>query len=177
MAALWLMFDAVRRLWSPGLALLMLAMLVVNPGLVQLGGRIMSEAPYLALSCLVLWIPTRTSTDRTWVGVAFCAAAILAALTRSVGITLLAAVFVLWALDRRWRSLGAFSLAASLLVGSWLTWTALAPHEVHGALSYVADAVRGPARSRHALHPRAAAGDDGCRPISPGSFPGNYPCR
>jgi len=144
MAALWLMFDAVRRLWSPGLALLMLAMLVVNPGLVLLGGRIMSEAPYLALSCLVLWIPTRTSTRRTWVGVAFCAATILAALTRSVGITLLAAVFVLWALDRRWRALGAFTLASSILVGSWLTMTALAPHKVHGALSYVADAVRGP---------------------------------
>jgi len=144
-AALCLMFDAVRRLWSPALALLMLAMLVVNPGLVLLGGRIMSEAPYLALSCLVLWIPTRTSTDRTWVGVAFCAAAILAALTRSVGITLLAAVFVLWALDRRWRALGAFALASSILVGSWLTMTALAPHEVHGALSYVADAVRSPA--------------------------------
>ncbi len=143
--ALWLMFDAVRRLWSPTLALLMLAALVVNPSLVHFGGRLMSEAPYLALSCLALWIPTRFEPAQRWAAVALGAAAILAALTRSVGIALLAGVFAYWALRRRWLALGSFSLAAVVFVGSWFVWTALAPHEVFGARSYVADAAAGSA--------------------------------
>ncbi|NNG17964.1 MAG: hypothetical protein HKM89_15920, partial [Gemmatimonadales bacterium] len=142
--AFLLLFDAVRRLWSPGVALLMLVMLVANPGLVQLGGEIMSEAPYLALSAVAIWIPTRQSMDRKWM-VAFGTAAILAALTRSVGITLLVAVFLLWVLERQWRALWIFSVAAGGLVGSWLLWTALAPHELHGGRTYMADVVAGSA--------------------------------
>jgi hypothetical protein len=142
--AFLLFFDAVRRLWSPGLALLMLVMLVANPGLVRLGGELMSEAPYLALSALALWIPTRRPEDRKWM-VAFGTAAILAALTRSVGITLLFAVFLLWIWERQWRALWIFSVAAGVSVGSWLVWTALAPHKVHGGRTYVADVVRGSA--------------------------------
>jgi 4-amino-4-deoxy-L-arabinose transferase-like glycosyltransferase len=142
--AFLLFFDAVRRLWSPGFALLMLMMLVANPGLVRLGGELMSEAQYLALSALALWIPTRQSMDRKWM-VAFGTAAILAALTRSVGITLLFAVFLLWILERRWRALSIFSVAAGGLVGSWLLWTALAPHELHGGRTYMADVVAGSA--------------------------------
>jgi hypothetical protein len=138
LVALLLMFDAVRRLWSPGLALLMLAMVVANPALVRLGGNLMSEASFLALSSLVLWIPTRQPSERKWLA-AFGAAAILAALTRSIGITLLGAVFLYWVWERRWRPLLAFSLAAVSLVGSWLAWTALAPHEVHGGRSYLTD--------------------------------------
>ena len=143
-AALLLMFDAVRRLWSPGLALLMLAMTVANPALIRLGGNLMSDAPYLALSSLVLWIPTRQPLERKWLA-ALGAAAILAALTRSVGITLLGAVFVHWAWERRWHALWIFSVAAGASVGSWLVWTALAPHEVHGGRTYVADVVAGSA--------------------------------
>jgi hypothetical protein len=77
--------------------------------------------------------------------VAFGAAAILAALTRSAGITLLFAVFLFWALKRQWRALWAFSIAAAVSVGSWFVWTALAPHEVTGGRTYVADVVRGSA--------------------------------
>ena len=142
--AFLLFFDAVRRLWSPGLALLMLVMLVANPRLVQLGGSLMSEASYLALSALALWMPTRRSLDRKWM-VAFGTAAILAALTRSAGISLLFAVLLLWIWERQWRALWIFSVAAGVSVGSWLVWTALAPHEVHGGKTYVADVLAGSA--------------------------------
>lgn len=136
--ALLLVFDVVWRRWSPSLALVMLAMVVANPGLVKIGGHIMSEAPYVALSSLALWIPTRHPSERSWVG-ALGAAAILAALTRSVGITLLGAVFIHWAWERRWRALAVFVVAAASLVGSWLAWTAMAPHEAHGGRSYMTD--------------------------------------
>ena len=140
--ALALVFDVVRRLWSPELGLLLLATLVVNPTLVQLGGSVMSEAPYLLLSSVALWASTRPAVDGKWL-FAIGVAAILAALTRSVGITLVAAVVGYWGGQRRWRAVGIFVVAATCLVGSWFAWTAFAPQKLVGR-SYVADAVRGP---------------------------------
>jgi len=65
-------------------------------------------------------------------------AAIAATLTRSIGVTLIAALLVYWAWQRRWRAAVALLLAAAVTVGPWLAWTVLAPDQVPGR-SYVAD--------------------------------------
>jgi hypothetical protein len=56
--------------------------------------------------------------------------AIMAALTRSVGVSVLAAVLVLWLLRRRWVPALVFLLASGLTVGAWLYWTSIAPNQI-----------------------------------------------
>jgi len=78
------------------------------------------------------------------------AAAILGALTRTVGVTLLGAIFFIWVLERRHRRAAIFGLAATVTVGPWLAWSLSRPDPLVGR-SYVADFQAGAA-------PRGGAG-------------------
>lgn len=138
-ATLLFLFLAVRRTFSPALALASLAVLAVNPYLVEFGGSVASEAPYTALSMLALYLLSRPSVGARGMGLA-AAAAIVAALTRSVGATLLIAVALYWLIERRWKALGVFCVAVLLTVGAWTAWTILAPEQFLGK-SYIADAL------------------------------------
>lgn len=136
--ALALTFVATRRVFSTRIALLTLAVLAVNPALIQYAGSISSESMYTALAAATLWALATPSPSRGRVWLAG-AAAILAGLTRSIGATLVLALAVLWLLRREWRTVAWFTAASAILVGGWLLWTALAPEQFVGK-SYVADA-------------------------------------
>jgi len=93
-----------------------------------------------------LWAADRAVGQRdgrargTRAAVAAGGIAIAAALTRSVGVTLIGALGVHWLLRRRYRWVMVFAAAATVTVGAWLAWTVVAPaREVRR--SYVDDAV------------------------------------
>jgi len=65
--------------------------------------------------------------------------AIISAFTRSIGVTLIGAVGISFALDRAWRALSIYAAAAIILLGSWAAFTAVNHEKVVGR-SYVADA-------------------------------------
>lgn len=146
-AALGLAFLALRRLFSPQVALLCLLPLAVNPYLIATAGEIASEAPYLLFSVLALWALAGREVSPRARFVAG-AAALAAALTRSVGATLLVALIAHWLLERRFRAAAGLAAVSTATVGLWLLWTAIAP-EQHPGVSYFADAVfRGAAPDR-----------------------------
>lgn len=140
-AALVMIFDVVRRKWSTGLGLLVLSVMVLNPSIQSAGARILSEALYMNLSVLVLWATAVKPSGTRWLIVAGVAA-IAAALTRSVGITIIAALGIHWLAERRWRELAVFAAASGATVGSWLLWTLLAPNKFIGG-NYVVDLALG----------------------------------
>ncbi|MBA4157453.1 MAG: hypothetical protein H0X65_08250 [Gemmatimonadetes bacterium] len=136
--ALALIAAVLRRLWSSGVALVVLAAQVVNPHLVGTGAKIGTDATYLLLSMLaVALLARRNVSPRLLVVVG--AMAIMAALTRSVGIALLAGIWAQWMLERRFAAAALFTAAGSVTVGSWLVWTVVAPEKYVGR-SYIADA-------------------------------------
>ena len=138
-AALGLAFAAIRRVWSPTGALLCLACLAVNPYLVARAGGVRSESLYMFLSLLALWALTwKTSSPRR--PLVAGAAAILAGLTRTVGVSLIAAIGVGWMLRKRRKAAAILMAAAAATVGAWLVWSALAPGQYEG-VHYFAKAV------------------------------------
>jgi hypothetical protein len=138
-ATLLFLFLALMRTFSPALARGSLAVLAVNPYLVEFGGSVASEAPYAALSMAALWMLSKPSAGARGIGLAI-AAAIVASLTRTVGATLLIAMMRYWVVDRRWNALAALTVAAVLTFGTWMAWTVMAPEQFVGR-SYIADAL------------------------------------
>ncbi|MGH7541223.1 MAG: ArnT family glycosyltransferase [Gemmatimonadota bacterium] len=137
-AALGFVFASVRRIWSPAGALILLACLAVNPFLVARAGSVRSESLYLLLSFAALWALARREPSRRLIVLAG-ACAILAALTRTVGVALIAAIAVAWLRRRRLRSTLAFGVASAATVGAWLLWTVLVPQ--YEGVHYFADAI------------------------------------
>jgi hypothetical protein len=108
----------------------------VNPFLVQYGGSIATETPFALL--LVLSVASLSKDgDARWRLVFAGAASIAAALTRLAGIPILAALWVHWLLDRRWKRLAVFTLASAATVGVWLLWAAAGDEQFMGQ-SYLA---------------------------------------
>jgi len=137
MATLALTFVLVRRFLGPTVAVAAVAVLAVNPSLVQAGGVVASELPYAFMTLLTLWLLAHTDRRARWIGLG-AAAAIVAALTRSVGITLAAAVGLHLLLGRQWKAAAIYAAACAVTIGAWLYWTTIAPEQYAGA-SYVAD--------------------------------------
>jgi hypothetical protein len=133
--ALLLTFVAARRLWSDQVALLVLAPLAVNPYLAERAGTLASEAPYMLFTMLALVWGVRT--DRKGLALAG-GAALGAALTRSIGVTVFAALAVHWLWGRKFAVAALVGTAAALTVGGWLLWSFMSPGQLVGA-SYSAD--------------------------------------
>ncbi len=137
-AALGLAFAIARKLAAPPVALGALAALALNPWLVERAGTLTSEPLFMLLGTLtvhrLLGAPVRAR--REWL-VAVLASA--AALTRLVGVTLLAGVGVEWLLARRWRAAALVTGLGAVTVGGWLLWSVNAPEQNVG-VSYIADA-------------------------------------
>lgn len=124
---------------TPWLGVATLAVLAPNPALVDAAGRAMSEPVFTALLLATLvTLATGPHSSRRFAVAGVCA--IAAALTRSIGVALIAAVVLDAMLAARWRSAAALSVAAALTVGAWFAWTLRAPAAAPGS-SYVADAV------------------------------------
>ena len=146
MLGLWFAFDVIRRRWSVELAFLTTAAIAVNPIVVTNAGSVTSETLFTTLTLGALWAAERAD----WVrgrqlvfgraALAAGAFAIVAALTRSAGVTLILALGAHWLIRRRWRWLVTFAVATTMTVGAWLTWTVVAP-ERGVRRSYVDDAV------------------------------------
>jgi hypothetical protein len=136
-AALALTYVAVRRVFDPWIAIAALAALALNPSLVQFGGMPVSEAPFTLLAMLALVLLQREDQNRRY-PVLIGATAILAALTRSIGILLIVAVGLHWMINRQWKRLFLLVAVSVVFVGGWLLWTVVAP-EQHAGSSYVAD--------------------------------------
>jgi MFS family permease len=137
-AALLLFFDVARRFLPAGLALGLLAAAALNPYEVAYGGRLMSEAAYWFWSSLTLWAVLRSRGDQRLLLLAGTAA-LMAAFTRSIGVTLILAVLVTWALGHRWRAVGWLAGFSVILVGGWIFYTVKTHEDVVGR-SYMADA-------------------------------------
>jgi hypothetical protein len=137
-AALVLTFLAVRRVASPWLALLVLATLAVNPYLIERAGAVATEAPYMLLTMVALWCAMRG--DRKSLLIAGTAA-VMAALTRSIGMTIFAALAANWLWGRKFFA-AAVGATAALTVSAWLIWSFAAPGKLVGA-SYAADFTQG----------------------------------
>lgn len=142
--ALALFFVSLKRVVSPAFALLALAPLSVNPWLVHRSGTLFSEPLFMLLAFAGLWLVTRSEVSGKTAVIA-AAAVVAASLTRAIGLTLVIAIVVHWALDGRIRRAAGLTAAAAVVVGLWLAWTALAPTGLVGS-SYVADAVSGRGR-------------------------------
>lgn len=139
--ALIVAFAAVKRGWSACGALLCLAVMAINPFLVIRPGGVRSETLYIALSYFALWALAAERPSRRLLWVAGTAA-IAAGLTRSVGLALVGAIGIMWLLERRYKAVVLFGVAAAVTVGAWMLWGLLAPEQVVG-YHYFADALTG----------------------------------
>jgi hypothetical protein len=150
MSGIWALYDVVRRRWNTNAGLVAAALVAVNPAVLAFVAIPASETMYTAFALWTLWTadrlvhaahdPARGHSTRRYVALAITLA-IIAAMTRSVGVTLVIALILHWALSRRVRAALVALAAASIIVGGWLAWTTLAPRrEVR--LSYIDDAVK-----------------------------------
>jgi hypothetical protein len=135
--ALGVLFLVLRRIFDARFGALCIGVLAVNPELVQAAGAIMSEPAYLCVSLLALYLVARAG-DRTGGLVMGAAVAILSALTRTAGVTLVAALALHWLLERRWKLVGIPALLGALLLGGWLLWSAL-DRQLRPGASYVGE--------------------------------------
>lgn len=125
--SLLLLFDVARRRIGDSPALLVLGLCAINPSLLGDAGSLMTEAPFRLWFMLTLWGASRDDGSGSKYAALAGTAAILAALTRSVGIAVIAGLGVHWLLQRRWKSFATLTVAALVLVGSWLVWTVVSP--------------------------------------------------
>ena len=138
-AALALVFATAKRLLPPSVALGALAMGASNPFLQGTSGTVMSEPAFLALIALTVWTLSRMPlTPRNIVLACVCVS--LAALTRTVGATLVLAVIALLLLERRWRSAAVYGGLITLgIVATSLWLKSRAMPEL--AADYITDAI------------------------------------
>ena len=132
-----LLFLAARRKLGEDIAIIASGLFAINPMSVWDSGHLMAEAPFKFFIVLGLWALTREA-EHVKFAILAGAATIAAALTRSAGVVLLPALFFYWVINKRYKWALMLFLAGGLTVGSWLTWTFLAPDPEHRRL-YVAD--------------------------------------
>ena len=142
-AAIALAAALVWRLWSPLAAVCTLAALAVNPVLIAMAGVVRSETLFTLLGLAAVSAAAWPGFERNSRMAAAAGLAIIAALTRSVGVTLLAGLGADWLLRRRWRALAVLVLASVATVGLWLWWSTQAAAQ-HVGESYVADVTMAP---------------------------------
>ena len=122
-------------------ALALLLVCAFNPQLLHQAAGVGSEVLYEVATLVALLALTaeRRGMRASLVHVGPVAGAVVAALTRTIGVTLLLAMAFEFTLARRWRSLAQLALVAGLTVGPWMWWTVRAPRQTAGR-SYIADA-------------------------------------
>lgn len=120
-ASLALVFAIARRRLPPAVALGALAICATSPFLQGTAGTVMSEPAFLAIIALTLWILSREPLTTRGIALA-CVCAAVAALTRTIGATLVLAVIALLLFERRWRSAAVFGGVLALLVIAASLW-------------------------------------------------------
>ena len=142
-AALLTLFLAGRRVVGVWAALAVLLLVGLNWQTLRYAGSMMSEPLYIALSVACLTLTRVTPTRGRHAVHGAMALALLAFLTRSVGITLIAAVG-LWLLKRRaWRDAVLFAVASLIVVGGWFGYSRVASARQPVMGSYAEEFSRG----------------------------------
>ena len=117
-----LLFGGVRRLVGVPLALVWLLLLVLNRSMLTVAD-LSSEGLFLLLSGGTLyWMlaPPDSPPRKAWPAIVL---ALLAFLTRSIGLALVAGVGV-WLWSRRdWKGLVGWAVASALVVGGWFAYS------------------------------------------------------
>lgn len=129
-AALVMIFRFARRVEGGWFALLVLVPLVINHGMLFVGGSYFSEALFVFLTTGAIGAAIRADdNDRRWAYVAI-ACALLAFLTRSAGVAMVLAIGV-WLVigKRRPAELIAYVTSTALVVGGWFAYTSLGRNE------------------------------------------------
>ncbi|MFN0179102.1 MAG: hypothetical protein ACKVZ0_09900 [Gemmatimonadales bacterium] len=122
---------------SRPLAFIGLTLGAVNLDLLRMAGTIRSEPLFMLLVAGALVLLAKPDATRRSLACAG-ALAIAAALTRSAGVAVVAAVLTTWLVQRRWRPASWLVAASLVTLGPWLAWTVVAPGKLAGR-SYVAD--------------------------------------
>ena len=144
---LLLLHGALRRRLGDVVAICSVVALAVNPVPRSVRGRrCLGNALHLLRRCVFVLPdpaddvrPESQRTSNAWLTAA-AATAILAALTRTVGVSLLGAVCVWTMYRRQTKATVFFAAACAISFGGWLVWTMLAPEQFVGR-SYIADAL------------------------------------
>ena len=135
--ALGILFSIACR-WSPPVAFLTLSVCAVNPWLVRLAGMMYTEPFYLLCTALTLWfLAAPVASHRTRFGAGSLALASF--LVRVMGITMVAAVFLTWVIERRRRAALTFALVSLLCVGGWFVRARIAAGAAMAGQSYISD--------------------------------------
>ena len=113
-----------KRLGREG-GLAVAAAFAFNPVLLYYSHWVLSEAPFVLLTLAGLWAAQRMEESWRWLAAA-TVAALLAYLTRSAGLPLIAALLLALGWQRLWRQLAAVASASVAVVGGWWLWGALA---------------------------------------------------
>lgn len=133
-----LLYLIVRHVAGVGVALSVAFLLSINHTLLAIGGTVLSESLFLGLSTATLYLAVRADPGRHRLAYWVIGLAMASFLTRTAGIALVTAVGV-WLLGRRRRpELLTYVAASALVVGGWITYTALVPDRA-GGTSYWLD--------------------------------------
>jgi hypothetical protein len=124
-ASIALFYFAVRRHFGTAVAYFVTGLTAINAAALVDAGYIVSEAPFRFWATLTLWSASREKPSVSYLAIAG-ASAVVAALTRTVGIAIIAGLALHWVLERRWKAVALLALG-SIPVGLWLIWTVIAP--------------------------------------------------
>ena len=133
---LLLAFDLTRRLIGATPALVVLAVICLNPSLIEYAGSLRSESLFMTASIAAIWCASRQPMKPGWL-VAAGGLAVYAVLVRSAGLALAVGLLVVWVLERRYRAALIYTITGGFFIGGWLLLTALAPGKFSGR-SYAA---------------------------------------
>ena len=135
-------FLIARQVAGPGIGLAAAVVLSLNHTLLEVGGTLLSESPFLALTTAALvctFSPPSASSRPAYLAITLALGAFL---TRVAGFTLVIAIGAwLWA-RRRPRELLAFGASCVVLIGGWVAYSIAAPTEQSG-WSYGSDLAGG----------------------------------
>lgn len=135
LATALLLGDAVRRLAGPWLGVGAAAVTALNPSLQQLAGIVMGESLYTLLATLALWALVKRAEDdpppRGLLALAIVAM-LLAFLTRTIGVALIAGMGFAFLLQRRWRTVLAIGVPAAVVVLGWAAYSRAAASQSIG---------------------------------------------
>lgn len=132
-----LTYLAARRSIDLPVALGTLAVLSVNPSLLEAAGQVMSEVSLALVVALAVWASVCMARG-TRQSVVLLVLALAAPMMRTAGVVLPAALVLHWLLQRRYRDAAVAALVSALVVGALLWWTFTDPNAIAGS-SYAGD--------------------------------------
>ena len=125
---LLLINSLTRRFFSPVIAVLLTFLLVLNPFYILHNAEVLSEAPYIFISLLtiILLLKTSRAISISLICAAVCAG--FAALTRSIGASLILCGFFYFLINKKWKHSLVFIIIALTV---FLSWTLREIHVKH----------------------------------------------